>query len=185
MLIKANIIDGGFKMTNDSLTLYKLIILYMLNKVNFPLTNTQISNFILDKGYTTYFTIQHAINDLLESDLIEVRTYHNSSQYHITKSGRETLSFFKSKISDAIIADIDQYLIENKYELRNEVNTISEYYKSTNNDFTVHLAVKEAGSPLIDLHLSVPTEAQADAMCVNWKEESQTIYAFVMDKLMK
>ena len=76
-------------MTNDSLTLYKLIILYMLNKVNFPLTNTQISNFILDKGYTTYFTIQHAINDLLESDLIEVRTYRNSSQYHITKSGRE------------------------------------------------------------------------------------------------
>ena len=37
-----------------SFTLYKLIILYMLNKVDFPLTNSQISEFILDEGYTTY-----------------------------------------------------------------------------------------------------------------------------------
>ncbi len=37
-----------------SFTLYKLIILYMLNKVDF-LTNSQISEFILDEGYTTYF----------------------------------------------------------------------------------------------------------------------------------
>ncbi|MFQ9388815.1 MAG: DUF4364 family protein [Coprococcus sp.] len=28
----------------------------MLNKVDFPLTNSQISEFILDKGYTNYFT---------------------------------------------------------------------------------------------------------------------------------
>ena len=34
----------------ESLTLYKLIVLYMLEKVDFPLTNAQISGFILDKG---------------------------------------------------------------------------------------------------------------------------------------
>ena len=39
----------------DALTLYKLIILYMLDKVDFPLTNSQLSEFILDKGYTDYF----------------------------------------------------------------------------------------------------------------------------------
>ena len=38
--------------------LYKLMVLYMLNKVDFPLTNSQISEFILDKGYTNYFTLQ-------------------------------------------------------------------------------------------------------------------------------
>ena len=34
----------------DSFALYKLIILYMLKKVDFPLTTAQISEFILDKG---------------------------------------------------------------------------------------------------------------------------------------
>ena len=39
----------------ETFTLYKLIILYMLNKVDFPLTTSQISEFVLDEGYTTYF----------------------------------------------------------------------------------------------------------------------------------
>ena len=42
----------------EALTQYKLIVLYMLDQVDFPLTNTQISNFVLEKDYTTYFTIQ-------------------------------------------------------------------------------------------------------------------------------
>ena len=33
---------------SDSLTLYKLIILFMLDKVDFPLTTSQISEFIHD-----------------------------------------------------------------------------------------------------------------------------------------
>ena len=39
----------------ETFTLYKLIVLYMLDRVDFPLTTSQISEFILDKGYTTYF----------------------------------------------------------------------------------------------------------------------------------
>ena len=35
-------------MTNEALKLYKLIILYMLNRVDFPMTNSQISKFILE-----------------------------------------------------------------------------------------------------------------------------------------
>lgn len=58
-------------------TLYKLIILYMLKKVNFPLTNAQISNFVLDQGYTTYFTLQEIIHELLDSGLIHGETIRN------------------------------------------------------------------------------------------------------------
>ena len=35
----------------EAFKLYKLIILYMLDKVDFPLTNSQISEFILNEGY--------------------------------------------------------------------------------------------------------------------------------------
>ena len=49
----------------EPLTLYKLIILYMLKKVAFPLTNAQISEFVLDQEYTTYFTLQQAISELV------------------------------------------------------------------------------------------------------------------------
>ena len=53
---------------SETFTLYKLIILYMLNKVDFPLTTSQISEFVLDKGYTTYFKLQEAISELTQSE---------------------------------------------------------------------------------------------------------------------
>ena len=46
--------------------LYKLIILYMLNCIDFPLTNTQISDFILEQGYTDYFKLHQTIGELVE-----------------------------------------------------------------------------------------------------------------------
>ena len=44
-------------MESQSQFLYKLIILYMLDRVNeYMLTNEQIANFIIEKGYTGYIT---------------------------------------------------------------------------------------------------------------------------------
>ena len=57
-------------MNTDSTTMYKLMILYMLSKVNFPLSNTQLSSFMLDKQYTDYFTFQETINSLVEDGFI-------------------------------------------------------------------------------------------------------------------
>lgn len=45
-------------MLQDPLTLYKLIVLYMLNRVTFPLTAAQVSDFILGKEYTNFLTLQ-------------------------------------------------------------------------------------------------------------------------------
>ena len=56
----------------EGLTLYKLIILYMLRKVNFPLTNTQITSFMLEKNYTDYFHVQEALRGREDPQLVAV-----------------------------------------------------------------------------------------------------------------
>ena len=40
-------------MLTDPITLYKLMVLYMLKQVNFPLTNSQLTSFFLGHEYTT------------------------------------------------------------------------------------------------------------------------------------
>ena len=72
-------------MLAEPMTLYKLMNLYMLHQVNFPLTNAQLSNFFLDREYTTYFTLQQALNELLDAGLVKKETMRNSSRYEITK----------------------------------------------------------------------------------------------------
>ena len=91
----------------EASTLYKLVILYMLRKVTFPLTNAQITEFIVGKEYTDYFHVQEAINDLLDAKLISGERIRNTSQYHATIDGENTLEYFSYMISDAIKADID------------------------------------------------------------------------------
>ena len=172
-------------MVLESTTLYKLIILYMLNKVNFPLTNAQLIEFFSEKNYASYFTLQNVINELLNSHLISVEKIRNSSYYHITSEVSETLGFFGNKIPGAIVDDMDFYLMKNKYELRNEVGTIADYYKSTNQDYIVHCQVKEGQGTLIEINISVPSKEEASAMCNQWKDASQEIYKFVMKSLMK
>ena len=39
-------------MISDPMTLYKLMVLYMLRRVNFPLTEERITHFFLDREYT-------------------------------------------------------------------------------------------------------------------------------------
>jgi hypothetical protein len=46
----------------------------MLDKVDFPLTNGQISEFILDQEYTSYFTLQQAISEMVEKTLVQEKT---------------------------------------------------------------------------------------------------------------
>lgn len=55
-------------------TVYKLIILYMLRNSSSPITNSEISEFILDREYTNYFHLQQALSELEETELIEKRT---------------------------------------------------------------------------------------------------------------
>ena len=141
-------------MLAEPMTLYKLMNLYMLHQVNFPLTNAQLSNFFLDREYTTYFTLQQALNELLDAGLVKKETMRNSSRYEITKEGEETLEFFGKNISPAIVSDMDEYLKQNRFRMRNEVGLISDFYKSTNQDYIVHCEVREGKAVLVNLDIS-------------------------------
>ena len=171
-------------MLSEPMTLYKLMNLYMLKQVNFPLTNSQLSDFFLEHEYTTYFTLQQALNELLEAGLIHMESNRNTSRYEITREGEDTLSFFGKNISPAIIDDMDKYLKENRFRMRDEVGIVADYYKSTNQDYIVQCEVREGKTALIDLDLSVPDREQAESMCSNWERKSQEIYAFTMKALM-
>ena len=75
---------------SETYTLYKLIVLYMLDKVDFPLTTSQISEFILEKEYTTYFKLQETLAEMEHSGLLRVETTHNRTLYHLTDNGLDT-----------------------------------------------------------------------------------------------
>ncbi len=170
-------------MLQDPLTLYKLIILYMLNRITFPMTNAQISDFILEKEYTNFLTLQQVISELTDAGMISTQSIRNRTHLAITDEGRETLSFFENRISDAIKNDIDAYFREKEFTLRNEVSVLGDYYKSTSGEYEAHLVAKDRDINLVDITLSVPVEEVAAAICDNWQKKNQEIYKYLIQEL--
>lgn len=170
-------------MLQDPLTLYKLIVLYMLDRVTFSMTAAQVSDFILERDYTNFLTLQQVISDLTESKLIASKTIRNRTHLSITPEGRETLIYFEGHISSAIKQEINAYFKENEYALRNEVAVQGNYYKSTSGEYEAHLVAKDRDINLVELTLSVPTEEIAASICDNWQKKNQEIYQHLITEL--
>ena len=170
-------------MTQDPITLYKLIVLYMLDRVNFPLTKAQVGDFILEKEYTTFLKLQQAISELTDADMVRAKSIRNRTHLEITEEGRQTLGFFENRISSQIREEIDKYFKANEYELKNEVSILSNYYKSTTGEYEANMIIREKNINLVNLTMSVPTEELAASICDKWEAANQDVYNLLVEKL--
>jgi len=171
------------RMTQDPLTLYKLITLYMLDRVAFPLTKAQIGDFLLGHDYTNFLTLQQVIAELIDADLIHAASRRNRTYLEITEEGKKTLSFFENRINDSIKEDIAAFFAEHEMEMRNEAAIVADYYKATSGEYEARLLIKEKDVTVVNITLSVPDEDTAAALCANWQKKNQSIYQYLISQL--
>ena len=167
----------------DRLTLYKLIVLYMLDRVDFPLTKAQIGDFILEKEYTNFMTLQQVIGELLDSKLVTAQSFRNRTQLKLTKEGADAIHFFENDINPKIKEEINSFFKKNSIELRNEVSITADYYKSTSGEYEAHLVARDKDIKLIDMTISVPIEETAISICDNWNKKNQELYQYLVKQL--
>lgn len=171
-------------MALEPITLYKLILLYMLDRVDFPLSNSTITGFIMESGYTDFATTQQVIGILQDDHLIQATSNRKNTSYSLTPEGKSMLEYFGNKVSDEIKKEINDFLARNKYEIKQATNISAEYYPTANGEFAAHFNIREKNSSLIDLTLNVPDEEMAGMMCDRWNERSQDIYEYIIKHLI-
>lgn len=166
-------------------TTYKLIILELLSRLGEPLTNAQIADFFLEREYTTYFNVQTALSELLDSELITSEQTRKSTRYHLTAAGADTLRFLSDKLSDDVRDDIDRFLTSRGFSIREENALLSDYYRATEGGYMARLQYREKGKNVIDLTLALPNKEAAEAACKNWQDTNGDLYAYLLDLLVK
>ena len=168
----------------EPFTIYKLTILYMLDKADFPLSNTQLTGFFLDMDYTDYFRVQEVISNLVDAGLITEESTHSNTQYSLSPAGRESLGFFQAKISEGIEQDVKAYFDKNKWELQQENSCLADYRRTKNYNYDVTCQIRSDGETILHLNLTVKNKEQAEAICRNWKDAHFEVYDFLMDQLL-
>ena len=179
-------------MLSDPMTLYKLMALYLLKHVSYPLTEDRLSEFFISGNYTDYFRLKEILSQLADSGMIRQTKAATATHYSITPEGEEAFGYFGKRLPQEITDEMDKFLQENRVAIRDEVSISADYFHAADagtgavsgQDFTVNCEINEGRSRLLTLSFTVPDEEQAKYMCSKWRERSQEIYAYLIRRLM-
>ena len=161
----------------------KLMILYLLKNVSFSLNHENLSNFFLDK-YTTFILFQDILGDLVDTKLIEEYKTKTSIFYKTTIDGAEALDSFINDISPEHKKELDDYIRENKFKLKEESIIKANYSDNDKDAFMITLEINENKDETFKITMDVPTADAAITMCENWKEKAKSIYSHIIKQLL-
>lgn len=165
-------------------TIYKLIVLYMLDFAGRALTNSQITEFVLDHDYTDYFQIQEVLADLTETGLLSKKTVSNSSYYELTEEGKKILPYFEKDLSRDIREEIFSYLKTTGFEVPEAMTSPADFYEVSSGKYAVRCQIFERGSVVLDLSMTAPSEEAAKEICDRWPSKCHEIYATILGELV-
>ena len=152
----------------EPFTIYKLMVLYMAQHSRKELTNSQISEFVLDRDYTDYFHLQQVLSELVE----------------LTDEGSKTLSYFENDLSQDIRNEIEEFLKDYGYEMPERILTPADYYTTPQGTYAVRCQLIEKDTAIMDLTMAAPNKAAARAICKSWPQKCQDIYTTIMGELI-
>lgn len=161
----------------------KIIILYILNQFQIPLTESQLTHFVLDKALMNYFNYRQHISELVDSQMIEINSSDQDELYLISIRGQNTLELFKNLITEELMSILDNEIQMMKKQYMKQSEIIANYVKVTENEYTVYLMAIEKGTPLIDLRLNVVSVKEAQKICNRWKENSSEYFKNILNLL--
>lgn len=172
-------------MFEDTLELaeFKLLVLYIINKVNMPVSKSKITDIVLENNFINYFTLQQYIEELLSSSLLKYKENDDKNILYITDRGKKVLSFFQNRINPEKILQVNNYLNGKLSKIKEEI-LINGDYTIDGENYLVDLKAKEYDSLLMELKLSVVSKKQALDLIKLWKENSSDIYNKIIQILI-
>ncbi len=172
-----------FQNSSEQLASNKLLILYIMNKMNVDLTNSQITQIVLETEVMNYFSFQQFLSELIESKFLNIYKEDDREYYRLTQRGLEMLEYFLPKVNDNSLK-INDYIKKNKERILSETEVKATFKKENEREFIVNLRVIENNSDLINLNVNVSSEKQAMLICKNWKNNASYIYAEIIQSLI-
>lgn len=175
------------KSYTNSTTITKLILLYVFDKMEVPLTESTILNMCANQNdWVNYMTCRSVLADLVEIGFIHSLPNPSAEPFFtITADGRACLSYFFMKIPSSLREDISAYVKENRLNFRRKQEYFRNYYKNTDGTYTVLLRIVEPSSTVMELKLSVANRAAAKAIYEKWEKKASNVYSSIYDILIE
>lgn len=175
------------KLTSDDATLAenKVLILYVLEKANKPLTNDVLYKIVLAAVDMNYFYFQQFTLDLINVGYIYSFQKEDQTLYQITDSGKRTLDLTLDLLPGIIKLRADTNLKPILDSSEEEDSIVAEYTPLSENHYTIVCKVVENNETVFEVKTFAGSREQAKDIVDNWENNANTIYPQILDILTK
>jgi len=173
------------KMENNtnSLAQDKVLILYILNKINKDITSSDLFKIISGINDINYFYFRQILMDLVESRLVGSYTKDKTSVFELTQEGKNSLTLTLDVLPGLIKLKADTVLKNNLNDIIDESSIVAEYIPENENNFTVNCKIIENNNTVFEVKTFAGSRERAKAIADNWKNNASVIYPKILDLL--
>jgi hypothetical protein len=154
----------------------KLLLLHIINRLNLPVSNAQLTELVLKNSLMNYFILQQYIDELVISEFLKYTNMSGSKRLVITDKGKKVLEMFGERVSVKKSEIANEYIEKNWDEIKKDVTVTADYTIEQKDNFIVSLKAMEKDKLLIDIRINVPSNKQARDLCTKWKENCPELY---------
>jgi len=163
----------------------KPMILYLLDKIDMPMTNAQITDFFVSENLLTYFELQQLLAKMVDDTYLEKYVDSNTARYTVTDTGAQTLELLEKRVPQPARSKINTFISENRRLIKKAYEITSNYfYDHQTGEFIVKCGAYDGDTTLMEIAISVVTREQAKLICRNWKANVNKVYGRFLDLLM-
>lgn len=172
-------------LTSDSEALAenKVLILYILDKVNKPITNDSLYKLVLSALDMNYFYFQQFLLDLIDTKFVVNYHKDTSSVYEITESGKNTLALTMDLLPGIIKLKADTNLKTELEHTEEEYSVVAEYTPRSENNYIVFCKIIENSETIFEVKTFAGSREQAKEIVDNWKNNAEYIYPQILKAL--
>ena len=174
----------------EQIVLNKLIMLFVLDKMEIPLTEDSILDICSVKNdwITNYMDCKAIIHDLVASKLLYKMgdAEQGKELFNLTYEGRECLSYLYRRIPFETRESISQYLQANKLNVKSSQEYSATYSKNDDGSYNVTLKIYEPliTVPMFELKIKAPSRQSANEAIHKWKSQAPIIYESIYENLI-
>jgi len=163
----------------------KVMLLFLIDKMDIPLSNSQITHFAQEENYLNYLKVQNYLSEMVDIGYLDSTKANNTTRYTITDEGQTALESFIHYIPAGIRTRILKYVAKNRRLVKQDFETVANYFCDFERDeWIVKCVVHEDDMMLMELDLTVVSKEQALTICNNWKNNIDTLYGQIFSILM-
>ncbi len=161
----------------------KVLILYILSKINRTVTNSELLELVQSIEEMNYFYFQQFLIDLKENRYLLEYEEEKKKYYVITNSGRETVRLTIDMLPGAIKDKVDETLKSTMKKIENEEAVYADFFPSKEDEIMIKCGIKENNKKVFEVQVFSSSRENTIKIIENWKKNATTIYPKIVEML--